>query len=167
MTVHLHAIRLFVSLIVLLVCTGGQAQEFPVIGAKVPANVVRTGSGTLQCETGTHRDPCATVKLRGHRVTIAWDQQTKAVTYLFTDDRRLVGDSELGVGGSCSVAGDGGRGGSRLIKYRQWLVTEDWRESFKGWSGGATWYAVLDLDSGHSGYATVVGFTQSRYLELR
>jgi hypothetical protein len=95
------------------------------IGAKVPAYVVGTSSGSQQCETGTaHQDPCTTMNIRGHRVTIAWDQQTKAVTYLFTDDRRLVGDSELGVGGSGRIAGDGGRGDSRLIKYQQWLVTK-------------------------------------------
>jgi hypothetical protein len=78
----------------------------------------------------------------------------------------MVGDSELGVGGSCRIAGDSGRGDSRLIKSREWLVTEDWRESFREWSGRATWYAALDLDSGHPGYATIVGFMQSRYLKL-
>ena len=88
--VHPHAIRLFISFVVLLLCTGAQAQEFPVIGARVPAYVMGTSSGTQQCETGTvHHDPCTTMNIRGHRVTIAWDQQTKDVTYLFTDDRRL------------------------------------------------------------------------------
>jgi hypothetical protein len=106
------------------------------------------------------------MNIRGHRVTIAWDQQTNAVTYLFTDDRRLVGDSELGVGGSCRIAGDGGRGDSRLIKYQQWLVTENRRESFREWSGEATWYAALDVDSANPGRATIVGFVQSRYLLL-
>ena len=108
----------------------------------------------------------ATVNILGHRVTIAWDQQTKAVTYLFTDDPRLIGDSELSVGGSCRIAGDSGRGDSRLIKYRQWLVTEDWRENFSKWSGKATWYAALDLDSAIPGRAIIVGFVQSRYLKL-
>ena len=99
-------------------------------------------------------------------MTIAWDQQTKEVTYLFTDDQHLVGDSELSVGGSCRIAGDGGRGDSRLTKYRQWLVTEDWKESFSKWSGDATWYAALRVDPLNPGYATIVGFVQSRDLRL-
>ena len=163
-----HAIRLFISFVVLLLCVGGQAQEVPLIGAKVPEDVLGASSGIPQCETGTSQhDPCATVNILGHRVTIAWDQQTKAVTYLFTDDPRLIGDSELSVGGSCRIAGDSGRGDSRLIKYRQWLVTEDWRENFSKWSGKATWYAALDLDSAIPGRAIIVGFVQSRYLKLR
>jgi hypothetical protein len=165
--VHPHAIRLLILFGVLLLCTRAQAQEFPVIGAKVPAHVVGTSSGTRQCETETaQHDPCATVNIRGHRVTVAWDQQTKAVTYLFTDDRHLIGDSELSVGGSCRIVGDAGRGDSRLIKYRQWLVTEDWRESFTKWSGGATWYAALGIDPGRPNYATILGFVQSRFLKL-
>ena len=161
--VHSPVIRLFISFVVLLPWTGAQAQEFPVIGAEVSAYLVRTRSETKQCESGTtHHDPCATVNIRGHRVTVAWDQ-TKAVTYLFTDDRRLVGDSELSVRGSCRVAGDSGRGDSRLIKYRQWLVTEDWGERFSKWSGEATWYAALHVHSEKPGYATIVGFVQSRY----
>ena len=111
-----------------------------------------------------YRDPCVTVNISAHRVTVAWDQQTRAVTYLFTDDQRLLGDSELSVGGSCRVAGDSGRSASRLIKYGQWLVTEDWRESFREWSGAATWYAALRVDSEKPGYATIVGFVQDRYL---
>jgi hypothetical protein len=53
----------------------------------------------------------------------------------------------LSVGGSCRVTRDRGRGDGRLIKYRQWLVTEDWRKSFREWSGAATWYATLHVDS--------------------
>jgi hypothetical protein len=158
---------LLISFVVLLLCTRAQAQEFPVIGAKVPAHVVGTSSGIRQCETETaQHDPCATVNIRGHRVTVAWEQQTKAVTYLFTDDRHLIGDSELGVGGHCRIRGDSGRGDSHLTKYREWLVAEEWKESFSNWSGDAVWYAALQVDSGNPAYANIVGFVQSRDLNL-
>src|SRR5271169_3654702 len=145
-----HAIPLCVWFVVLFLCTGAQAQVFPVIGAKVPAFVTNTASGTRQCENGAARhDSCATVNLRGHRVTVGWDQHTKVVTYMFTDDRRLVGDSELSVGGHCRIVGDRGRGDSQLSRYGHWLVAEDWKESFHAWSGNATWHAALQVDSGN------------------
>ena len=76
---------------------------------------------TKRCETGTERqDPCATIDLRGRRVTVEWDQQTKVITYVFTDDRRLFGDSELSVGGSCRIIGDSNRGESRFDRYGRW-----------------------------------------------
>jgi len=80
---------------------------------------------------------------------------------MFTDDRRLVGDSELSVGGHCRIVGDRGRGDSQLSRYGHWLVAEDWKESFHAWSGNATWYAALQVDSGNPSYATIVGFVQS------
>lgn len=167
MRVHSGAIPLSVPFVVLLLYAGAHAQEIPVIGAKVPVYVMRLNSGTTQCKNGTtHHDSCATANIRGHRVTVAWNQQTKVVTYLFTDDRLLVGDSELGVGGSCRIAADSGRNDSRLTKYQQWVVTEEWKETFTQWSGDATWYAALEVDSGKPGYATIVGFVQSRDLKL-
>jgi hypothetical protein len=128
---------------------------------------MRQSGKTMHCQNeAAHRDPCATVNIRGHQVTIAWDKHTEAVTYLFTDDRRLVGDSELGVGGSCRIAGDSGQGDSHLTKYGEWLVAEEWKESLSNWSGDAVWYAALQVDSGNSAYATIVGFLQSRDLKL-
>jgi hypothetical protein len=156
-----HAIPLCVWFVGLFLCTGAQAQVFPVIGAKVPAFVTNTASGTRQCENGTARhDSCATVNLRGHRVTVGWDQHTKVVTYVFTDDRRLVGDSEL----ASAATADSRRprqSDSQLSRYSHWLVAKDWKESFHAWSGNATWYAALQVDSGNPNYATIVGFVQS------
>jgi hypothetical protein len=128
--------------------------------------ITSTGGATQQCEIATKRhDPCVTVGLRSHRLTVAWDKQTKVATYLFTDDQRLVGDSELAVGGSCRIGGDHGRGDSRLSRHGHWLVSANSKERFHEWSGNATWYAALQIDSDNPSYATIVGFVQSRDLE--
>jgi len=162
---RIHSGAISLSFLV-FVFAGARAQEFPVIGTKVPEYVMRQSGGTTHCQNGTaHSEPCTTVNIRGYRVTIAWDEETEAVTYLFTDDMRLIGDSELGVGGHCRIAGAGERGDNGLTKYREWLVTEEWKERFRKWSGDTTWYAALQVDSGNPEYAFIVGFVQSRDLK--
>jgi hypothetical protein len=104
------------------------------------------------------------VRIKGHRVTIAWDERTKEITYLFTDDPKLVGDSGLGVGGSCRIAGDAGRSASPVFQFLRWLISPDWTEGFSDWSGGAFWCAALRRDAENHTYGTIEGFVQSHYL---
>ena len=117
---------LFVSVFGL--CAASLAQSVPTLGSKVPASVP-TSSASLQCDTGKgHRDPCTKMLAKGHRLTIAWDKQTKEITYLYTEDRKLVGDSELQVGGFCRIGSDGGR------QFLVWILSPDWTEQFIDWS---------------------------------
>lgn len=97
--------------------------------------------------------------------TIAWDTQTKAITYLFTDDRRLVTDSELGVGGRCRLVDETGKPDD-VVQYMDWLVTPKWADMIGNLSGDATWYAALRRDAPQSEYGKIVGFVQSRYLKI-
>ena len=95
--------------------------------------------------------------------TIAWDTQTKTIRYLFTDDRRLVTDSELGVGGKCHLVDEAGKPDD-VVPYIHWLVTLKWTDTIGVLSGDARWYAVLSRDALQSEYGKIVGFVQSRYL---
>ncbi len=153
--------RLCVWLFATLPYAAGQAQEFPVMGAHVPTYIARARNATSQCEKGTKRhDSCATVTIQGHRVAVGWNQQTKAINYLFTDDKRLIGDSELEVGGSCRVAA------VHLTRYGQWFVAEEWKDRFSKWSGDAIWHAVLRVSTANPEYATIIGFVQNSDLKL-
>jgi hypothetical protein len=101
-----------------------------------------------------HYDPCASIKIRSVHFTIAWDANTKAISYLFTRDERVVTDSELGVGGSCSVRPDD------LVPYLQWFVTPKWADTIQDFSGDAVWFALLQKDG------TIAAFVQSQYLKI-
>ena len=61
------------------------------LGAPIPASLDNADKHEKRCHTSdTQVDPCTEVKIGSIRCTIAWDEQTKAITYLFTDDRSLV-----------------------------------------------------------------------------
>jgi hypothetical protein len=96
------ALWLFCIFPVLLVAGRVDAQETktPSLGSPVPQQVISARTRGQHCLTdANHLDPCASVTIRGVLFTVAWDEKTKVVTYLFTADHRLVTDSELGVGG--------------------------------------------------------------------
>lgn len=121
-------------------------------------------TGDHECRTDVnHHDPCASIKIKNVLFTIAWDADTKAVTYLFTEDHRFIGDSELGVGGLCNVAPKVGEPVA-LFSYMNWLVTPKWADTNQDLSGDAVWYATLQKDATRLRYARITGFVQSRYL---
>jgi hypothetical protein len=129
--------------------------------------VLKASSDDKQCLTDiNHRDPCASVRIERMLFTIAWDTQTKAITYLFTEDPRLVTDSELGVGGRCRLVNEAGQPDD-VAGYMDWLVTPKWADTIRNLSGDVTWYAALRKDAPQSEYGKIVGFVQSRYLKIR
>src|SRR5580700_8136424 len=74
-------------------CVGAQELKVPSLGSPVPKQVVTAQTRAQRCLTDVNRhDPCASVRIRGLLFTIAWDEQTNVVTYLFTADHRLVTD---------------------------------------------------------------------------
>ena len=97
--------------------------------------------------------------------TVAWDERTKVVTYLFTTDHRIVTDSELGVGGGCRLVDETGEP-DVVVQYIGWLVTPEWTDTIRDLSGDAIWYAALRRDAPPSENGTVVAFVQSPYLRL-
>ena len=113
-----------------------------------------------------HHDPCASIKIESVLFTIAWDADSKLISYLFTEDHHFVTDSELGVGGSCNVAPKVGEPVT-LFSYLDWLVTPKWADTLQGLSGDAVWYAALRKDASRPRYAKITGFVQSRYLKVQ
>ena len=142
----------------------GQVASLPVLGSRVSEHVIAAGSGDQQCLTDIdHRDPCTSIKIKNVLFTIAWDADTRTVSYLFTEDHHFVTDSELGIGGSCNVAPKVGDLVA-LFPYLDWLVTPKWADTRQDLSGDARWYAALRKDATHPRYARITGFVQSRYL---
>ena len=167
-----HPIGVCVSLCIFtlaLCAVQAEAQEkhVPKLGSQVPPSVLRARTYTKQCLTDIrHIDPCASVRIDRMLFTIAWDTQTKTITYLFTDDRRLVTDSELGVGGRCRLVDEAGKPDD-VVPYIHWLVTPKWTDTIGNLSGDARWDAVLRRDAPQSEYGKIVGFVQSRYLKVQ
>lgn len=143
-----------------------QLLSVPALGSQVPRQVLVARTGTQDCLTDVnHRDPCASVQIKNVRFLIAWDADSKAISYLFTEDHRFVTDSELGVGGHCNVAPKVGEP-LALFSYLDWLVTPKWADTRQASSGDAVWYAALQKESARPRYATITGFVQSRYLKV-
>lgn len=97
---------LFCLLLLVLFQPWAKAQDnlVPALGSPVPSRVLPARLPRQQCLTDlNHHDPCASVKIKGVHFTIAWSSQTKAITYVFTDDSRFVTDSELVVRGDCAL----------------------------------------------------------------
>jgi hypothetical protein len=137
----------------------------PTLGSRVPQNVVVARTHAQECLTDiNHHDPCASIKISNVLFTIAWDADTKAVSYLFTEDHHFRTDSELGVGGWCNIAPKVGEPVA-LFSYMDWLVTPKWAATFQSLSGDAAWYAALRKDASRPRYARIVGFVQSQYLK--
>jgi hypothetical protein len=142
----------------------GQVVSLPMLGSRVSEQVIAARNGDKECLTDIdHLDPCASIKVKDVLFTIAWDADTKTVSYLFTEDHHFVTDSELGIGGSCNVAPKVGEP-IALFPYLDWLVTPKWADTRQDLSGDALWYAALRKDVTHPRYARIAGFVQSRYL---
>lgn len=168
-TVRISALWLF-SILPALLLTGrleAQGSKVPLLGSQVPEQVISARSPGQRCLTDVnHHDPCASVRIRGVLFTVGWDEETKVVTYLFSADRHLVTDSELGVGGGCRLVDETGK--RYLVKrYVGWLITPAWTDTIRDFSGDAIWYAALRRRAPQSETATVVAFMQSRYLKLQ
>lgn len=145
---------------------GAQERHVPEIGSQVPSYVLKARIPSQECLTDIKRhDPCASVKIDKILFTIAWDSQTKAITYIFTDDRHLVTDSELGVGGSCRLVDESERP-YELVHYMDWVITPQWADMVGVMSGDAVWYAALRKETSNAEYGKIVGFLQSRYLTV-
>jgi hypothetical protein len=153
------------ALVLAVLPAGAQAKHTPEIGAQVPQYVLKARTHSQQCFTYTNRrDPCASVKIDGWFFTIAWDAQTKAIVYIFTDDHRLVTDSELSVGGSCRLV-DEAEQPDETSSYMGWAIMPQWADTVRDLSGDAVWYAALRKDTSNPEYGQIVGFLQSRYLK--
>ena len=137
----------------------------PKLGSQVPAFVLESRTFSQECLTAIHHhEPCASVRIAKVRFTIAWDADTKTITYIFTDDVGLVMDSELGVGGSCRLVQQSGERW-KVVRYLDWLIIPAWWDTALGLSGVAYWHALFGLEAEKAAYGTIVGFVQSRYLK--
>jgi hypothetical protein len=146
--------------------TVAQIRQVPKLGSEVPDYVLAARAHSQQCLTDTgHRDPCASVNIEKTGFTIAWDVKTLKITYLFTSDPGLMMDGELSVGGTCSLV-EPAVTSNKLFLYMSWLITPAWADLAKDVSGDAHWYAALRRDAINSGHGTIVGFVQSRYLNV-
>lgn len=144
-----------------------QTRNLPQLGAQAPQWVFTADKHAKECQTGPgHKDPCAEVEIDKVRYTVAWDAQSKDVTYLFTDDRRLVTDSGLSVGGTCRVTQDSGAP-DPIVSYMKWVIDPKWKGSDAQLAGTSVWYAALHKDPFDPHYGDIVGFIQSRYIQLK
>jgi len=143
---------------------GAQGTPLPKLGDPVPSCILKARLHSELCATAaSHRDPCASLKIKGFLFTVAWDANTAATTYLFTKDPHVITDSELGVNGSCRVVDQAGRP-YQMTQYLDWLVTPRWADAIRDLSGDATWYATLAKNPKEPGYRRIEGFVQRRYL---
>ncbi len=144
-----------------------QLSSLPQLGAPAPDSILSAEKHGKECETAPgHRDPCAEVEIDKVKFTVAWDAQTKAVTWLFTNDRRLLTDSQLAVGNTCSVMQDSGAP-DPTVSYMKWLIDPRWKGADPNLTGSAVWYAALHKDDFDPHFGDVVGFVQSKYISLK
>jgi len=144
-----------------------QLSGLPQLGAPVPDSVLNADKHRKECETAPgHKDPCAEIQLDKVRFTVAWDAQTRDVTWIFTDDRRLLTDSQLAVGNTCSVMQDSGAP-DPTVSYMKWLIDPRWKGADPNLTGAAVWYAALHKDDFDPHFGNIVGFVQSKYLSLK
>jgi len=156
---------IFVALILFSAQGEAQERDLPTLGSEVPRQVFRSRTHSKQCLTDiNHQDPCTSVTIKKMLFTIAWDIDTRAITYVFTDDRRFLTDSELGVGGWCKLTDESGKADA-LVQYLNWLVTPKWADTAGNLSGAAIWYAALSRTSNPK-RGRIVGFVQSRYVKV-
>jgi len=95
---------------------------------------------------------------------MAWSEDSKQITYLFTQDLHVITDSELGVGGGCRLV-DEADNPYELVHYMDWLITPAWADTIADLSGDAIWYAALARDPRTQHYGRIKGFVQSKYLK--
>ena len=134
----------------------------PKIGEPVPLVVRGAAAHPPQtCASNPpRRDPCATVRIRGISFTVAWDEKTELVTYLFTNDVHFITDGGLIVGGECNLAAH-----NAPVSYVNWLVTPLWSDTARHYSADAKWYALLEKKDEEHGI--IRGFVQSPSVESR
>ena len=95
-TVIAAAAAVLCATLLLPVPVQAQIDHLPALGAPAPASLISADKKDKLCRTSAdHRDPCAAVEIGKIKYTIAWDAASKAITYIFTDDRNLVTDSGL------------------------------------------------------------------------
>jgi hypothetical protein len=139
-----------------------QIKTLPQLGSTIPASLL-TSDHEKRCRTSAdHEDPCTEIEIGD---TIAWDADTRAITYLFTDDRRLVTDNGLAVGNSLRLAEPSGPTDA-TIPYMKWMIDPKWKDTDSK-LGAAVWYAALHKAEYDHHFGDVVGFVQSRYIQLK
>lgn len=144
---------------------GAQINALPKLGAPVPATWMTTDKKEKRCRTdASHEDPCMEVAIADIHYTVAWDADTKVITYLFTDDHHVVTDNGLAVGNSLRVA-DASGSADPTVPYMKWFIDPKWKDT-DARLGSAVWYAALHKDYDHH-FGDVVGFVQSRYLAVK
>lgn len=151
----------------LLTAWPAQAQltSLPALGAPAPSYIFTAEKHSKECETGPgHKDPCAQIEFDKARFTVAWDAQTKVITYLFTNDPRVVTDTQLSVGGSCRVVQPSGAP-DPTVAYLKWVIDPKWKGMDHEMTGDAVWYAALQKNFDPA-YGNIVGLVQSRYIVL-
>ncbi|HTW47713.1 MAG TPA: hypothetical protein VMD92_07185 [Acidobacteriaceae bacterium] len=143
-----------------------QARSLPQLGAPVPG-FVTADKHTKECSTGPgHKDPCAEIEIDKIRYTVAWSAQTKAVTWLFTEDHRIVTDTQLAVGNACRLVQDSGTPDA-TVSYLKWIIDPRWKGPATNFTGNAVWYAAIHKDPLDHTFGDIVGFVQSAYLPLK
>src|ERR1700735_880028 len=123
-----------------------QIAHLPQLGAPAPTSVFAAEKHGKVCETGPgHKDPCAEIEIAKIKFTVAWDAQTKAITFIFTDDRRVVTDSQLSVGTTCLVVDSSGKP-DPTTPYMKWFIDPRLKGNYAPLGDTATWYAALHKD---------------------
>jgi hypothetical protein len=142
-----------------------QIEHLPALGSPAPASLITADKHTKECRTGpNHRDPCTEIAIGKIKYVVAWDAQTKNITYIFTDSRELVTDSGLSVGGTCRVGGTDDAG---TISYMKWLIDPRWKGVDPKAGDDAVWYAALHKNDFDPHYGDIVGFVRSSYIDLK
>lgn len=155
----------FCTVVLATISSQGQQTLVPKLGAEVPEYLL-SSSAPHHCLTEvSHSDPCASVTMDKKTFVIAWDERTHVITYIFTKDTHFLTDSELSVGGLCLLVDESGRT-RPTMRYMDWLISPMWKDTNSKLSGDAIWYALLRRSS-NSDYAHIVGFVQSRYINLK
>ena len=150
-----------------LPCARAQQPALPQLGSPAPDFVFHADKKSRQCDTGPgHKDPCAMIEIGNIHFVIAWDAQTKNVTYLFTDDRHMVMDTQLSVGDTCRVIDPSGKADT-IVPYMKWEIDPRWKGTDSNVDGKAVWYAALHKDDFDSHYGDIAGFVQSSYITIK
>ncbi len=130
----------------------------PHLGDPVPAALLKSKS-TRTCPTGASKpEPCADIRIRRDRITLAWDPATRLVTYLYSTT--LLTDGDLATGGSGRITRD-----DHLLPFRAGFISAEWCDTDTKLSGDALWCPVMRPEHG-THFGRVVGFVQSIYLDL-
>lgn len=155
------------SLVLPAATARAQDPTLPRLGTPAPDSVLHAGKHARECDTGPgHKDPCADFEFDKIKFTVAWDAQTKNVTFLFTDDRRVVTDSQLSVGDTCRVIDPSGKPDT-VVPYMKWMIDAKWKGTDSNLDSQAIWYAALRKDDFDSHYGDVAGFLQSSYITVK